>query len=71
MAESKTTQHWAVTVSRNGEEIVTIESNCLSGRKISEEDEKIIRMAANHLNGFVGPEYECKNCSDMGCDLCQ
>ena len=51
---TETTQHWAVTVERNGEKIVTIESYCLSGREISEEDERVIRMAANHLLGFVG-----------------
>lgn len=27
--------HWAVTVERNGEQVVTVESNCLSGREIS------------------------------------
>jgi len=49
-----TTQHWAVTVSRNGEDIVTIESNCLSGREISDEDERIIELCANNLLGFIG-----------------
>lgn len=48
--------HWAVTVWRNGEEVVTIESSCLSGREISEADEKAIRIAALHLLGFVGQE---------------
>lgn len=46
--------HWAVTVSRDGEEIVTIESNCLSGREISAEDEETIRTAARALLGFIG-----------------
>lgn len=50
------TQHWSVSVERNGKRIVTIESNFLSGRQISEEDERIIRLAAQHLNGFVGPD---------------
>jgi len=52
--EVERTQHWAVTVSRNGEEIVTIESNCLSGRELSNEDERVIRNAAEHLLSFVG-----------------
>jgi len=47
-------QFWAVMVSRNGEEIVTIESNCFSGREISLEDERVIEMAARHLLAFIG-----------------
>jgi hypothetical protein len=54
MSDPQTTQHWAVTVWRNGEEIVTIETNCLSGREISDEDEKVIGIAARHLLGFIG-----------------
>jgi hypothetical protein len=46
--------HWAVTVERNGEQVVTIETNCLSGRDISEGDEIIIREAAHHLLSFIG-----------------
>ncbi len=46
--------HWAVTVSRGGEEIVTIASNCLSGRDLSHEDEETIRKAAHHLLSFIG-----------------
>lgn len=53
----KKTQHWAVTVSRNGEDVVTIESNCLSGREISAEDEETIRKAAHHLLSFIGDPY--------------
>jgi hypothetical protein len=48
------TQHWSVTVERNGENVVTIESNCLSGREIGEEDEKVIRNCAHHLLSFIG-----------------
>lgn len=51
------TQHWGVTVSRNGDEIVTIESNCLSGREISAEDEIVIRRAANHPLAFIGDSH--------------
>lgn len=51
MAES---DHWSVTVERNGEQIVTIETNCLAGREISTEDEEAIRTAAHHLLAFIG-----------------
>lgn len=51
------TQHWAVTVLRNHKDLVTIESNCLSGKpEFSDEDARVIRMAADHLNAFIGPE---------------
>lgn len=46
--------HWAVTVWREGEEIVTIESNSLSGREITPDDEDAIRTAAHHLLSFIG-----------------
>ena len=46
--------HWSVTVSRDGEEIVTIESNFLSGREISAADEDAIRTAARNLLFFIG-----------------
>lgn len=46
--------HWSVTVSRSGEEIVTIEPNCLSGRDIAPEDGAAIRIAASHLLAFIG-----------------
>lgn len=48
------TRHWSVVVERNGERIVTLESNSLSGRDLSDEDERVIRMAADHLHAFVG-----------------
>lgn len=51
---SAPTQHWSVTVRRNGEEVVTIESNCLSGRELNAEDEDAIRTAGTHLLAFVG-----------------
>jgi len=47
-------QHWSVTVEREGERVVTIESECLSGREISPEDEDAIRTAAHHLLAFIG-----------------
>ena len=49
-----TAQHWSVTVECDGEHVVTIESSCLSGRELSAEDERIIRMAGRNLLAFVG-----------------
>jgi hypothetical protein len=46
--------HWSVRVERDGEEIVTIASNWLSGRDLSSEDEETIRTAAHHLLAFIG-----------------
>jgi hypothetical protein len=47
-------EHIAVTVCRNGDQVVTIETNCLSGREISPEDAEAIRWAARQLLGFIG-----------------
>lgn len=46
--------HLAVTVERNGERVVAIESNCISGRDISLEDEDAIRTCAYYLLSFIG-----------------
>lgn len=48
------TKSWAVTIERNGEQVVTISSHMLSGRDLSEEDEAVIRLAAEHLRAFIG-----------------
>lgn len=45
---------WSVTVSRNGEKVVTIETDMLSGREIDHVDEQTIRIAAHHLLAFIG-----------------
>lgn len=65
------TKHWAVSVSRNGENVVTIESACLSGRELSEEDERVIVMAAEHLLSFVGESryIEPIGCEWHGCEM--
>lgn len=47
-------KHWAVSVSREGETILTIESNCLAGRDLSAEDQQCVRDCARHLLSFVG-----------------
>ncbi len=48
------TQFWGVSVSRNGDNLLNIETNCLSGRELDEEDYRVIRMAALHLLSFIG-----------------
>lgn len=47
-------QHWSITVRANGEDVVTIESNSLSGRKIGPMEELAIRTAARRLLSFIG-----------------
>ena len=47
-------RYWSVTVTLNGEELVTIEPNWLSGRDIGPAEEEAIRSAAYHLLGFIG-----------------
>jgi hypothetical protein len=51
---SRRYDHWAVTVERNGEQIVTISADHLCGRDLSAEDEETIRIAARHLLAFLG-----------------
>ena len=48
------TQHWAVMVERNGANVVTIESNFLAGRDLSDEDKRVVELAATHLLSFLG-----------------
>jgi hypothetical protein len=47
-------KHWGVSVDVDGENILRIESNCLSGRNLSEEDLELIRMCARNLLSFAG-----------------
>lgn len=48
------TQSWAVTVERDGELVVTLAMSHLAGRDLSPEDERVIRLAAEHLLAFIG-----------------
>jgi len=49
-----TIRHWAITVAVDGNDIVTIESNSLSGIKnVTDYREEII-TAAEHLLAFIG-----------------
>jgi hypothetical protein len=56
-AVARAPQHWAVTVFADGDAIVTIESNGLSGRPLSPADEAVIERAALHLLAFLGRTY--------------
>lgn len=46
--------HWSVTVERDGEPILTIGHNHLSGRDLSPDDEDAVDRAASSLRGFIG-----------------
>jgi hypothetical protein len=49
--------YWAVTVNRNGEDIVTLASHHMGGKsELSEADEDAIVNAARHLLSFVGAD---------------
>ncbi len=50
------TRFWFVTVSRNSEDLVTITDEHTFGRaELSDEDRRVIRLAADRLLSFVGP----------------
>lgn len=49
---------WCVTVKDATDEIVTIESECLSGREIGPDEDGTILKAASHLLGFIGRGYD-------------
>jgi hypothetical protein len=47
-------ENWRVQVDMNGEMIVVIEPNALSGQNMTEEMEDVVRKCAYHLLSFVG-----------------
>lgn len=50
-------EHWGVDVRVNGEDVLTIESNCLFGKSdLSDVDKEAIRLAGKHLLAFIGEE---------------
>jgi hypothetical protein len=57
-AAGRNWQHWAVSVDRNGENILTIDANCLSGRDLSDEDVDCIENCARHLLAFIGRDRQ-------------
>lgn len=62
------TQSWAVTVERNGESVVTLASNCQGGRDLSAEDERVVRLAAEHLLAFIGEAHVPSPVSSIGAE---
>lgn len=57
MTQLRERQSWAVIVERNGEEVVTLSSNGYGGRDLSDDDERIVRRAAEHLLSFLGQTH--------------
>ena len=48
-------EHWSVSVSRNHDVLITIESNHMAGKAdMTVDDERAIITAAEHLHGFLG-----------------
>ena len=52
--KSKDIQHWAVTCNVNHKQVLVIESNCVCGKDLSDQDKESIRNMAEHLLAFVG-----------------
>jgi hypothetical protein len=50
-------QHWGVSVSVDGESVLTIESNCLSGVENIADHEDTVETAARHLLSFIGRAF--------------
>lgn len=48
--------HWAVRVSVNGEQVLCIESEWLSGIPDIDKHADIVRTCAEHLLAFIGPK---------------
>lgn len=60
---------YGVSVFKNGEAILTIDSSMLSGQQtFTDEEVDAIRDAAEHLLSFIGPvgEQECFACGGFG-----
>ena len=47
-------EHWAVTVERNGEAILTIDKLMIGGKLLTPADEDCIERCARHLLAFIG-----------------
>ncbi|AMV30882.1 hypothetical protein VN12_02120 [Pirellula sp. SH-Sr6A] len=50
----KKVEHWGCDVRINGKHVLTIESNCVYGRFLTDADEETIREIAENLLAFVG-----------------
>lgn len=62
-ATVQTADWWRVEVSDSAGQIVGIEPDSLAGREIGKREEATIRLAIEHLSGFIGsraqtPDYE-------------
>ena len=56
---------YAVTVSKYGEDILTIEHECLSGKELSDDESRAVWEAGEHLMSFVGDpdaDHRCFIC---------
>ena len=63
---STSLQHWGVDVRVNGQDILTIESNCLFGKSdLSDMELEAIRTAAKHLLAFAGESEKCHTFVDI------
>lgn len=51
-------EHWGVTCYINCQHVLTIESNSVCGRQLSDSDIEAIRNMAEHLLAFVGDSKE-------------
>lgn len=59
-------QHWGVYCYVNHKQVLTIESNCVFGRDLSDEDKEAIRSMAEHLLAFVGERKQPVDVSSTG-----
>jgi len=58
--------HISVTVHRNGEQVVTIETNGLSGRGLSPADEAAIEWAASSAGESIGRPMTVETSREFG-----
>jgi len=52
----KEVKHWAVEIRVNGDEILTLESNCLSGIENIADYRDVVVNCAEHLLAFIGKD---------------
>ena len=58
---------YAVTVTKWGEPILTIECEYLSGAELSEDDKRAVFDAGTHLKSFAGDPDAPAKCFICGC----
>jgi hypothetical protein len=55
-----------VEVTVNGESVLEIGHNCISGKaELTEEDERAIRTAGNHLLAFIGEQERSREMDEL------